>query len=64
MGLATPDREECLARLVAHRRYLMRQLGILLKTISAMAYLQQDGVRSAFGLPPVADPHGSAQGLL
>jgi hypothetical protein len=56
MALGVEDREECLARLVHHRRYLVRQLGLLLKMFTCLAYFQHEGVRRSYGLPPAADP--------
>ena len=54
--LAQAERVEALTRVVHHRVYLVRQLGLLFKTAAGFAYFQQDGVRAHFGLPPVADP--------
>jgi hypothetical protein len=54
--LARERGEEAIHRLVKHRGYLLRQLGLLIKTAASFAYFQQPGVRAHFGLPPVADP--------
>jgi hypothetical protein len=55
MGLGALEREECLARLLDHRGYLMRQLGLLLKVFTCLAYFQHEDVRRRYGLPPAAD---------
>lgn len=53
--LARERGEAAIAGLVKHRAYLMRQLGLVVKTATSFAYFQQPGVRAHFGLPPIAD---------
>lgn len=52
--MALADRVSALERVVKHRAYLLRQLGLLFKTAAGFAYFQVEGVRAHFGLPPVA----------
>jgi hypothetical protein len=63
LALAPAEREVCLARLLGHRSYPVRQLGLLLKVAACMAYFQIDDVRATYGLPPVKDPGGAAPAL-
>jgi len=58
--LSPPARVAAVRAVVYHRMYLVRQLGLLLKTAAGFAYFQQPGVRDHFGLPPVADPGSRA----
>lgn len=52
--LGQADRIAALERVVKHRAYLIRQVGLLFKTAAGFAYFQVEGVRAHFGLPPVA----------
>lgn len=56
LGSSDSSREECLHRLFSHPLYLVRQMGLALKGIGALAYFQDPSVREALKLPPVADP--------
>ena len=55
-ALDLASRELAMKRLVYHRVYLARQVGLLFKTAAGFAYFQIDAVRAHFRLPPVADP--------
>lgn len=45
-GLALPDREKVIARLVANKSYAIRSLVLILKTLGALLYAGDDGVRA------------------
>jgi hypothetical protein len=51
-GLAAPDRERVLGRLVASRLYVVRSLVLILKTMGALLYAGDGGVRARMLVPP------------
>ncbi|MBI4869040.1 MAG: hypothetical protein HY816_19035 [Candidatus Wallbacteria bacterium] len=55
-ALGQQEREECVSRLLSHRRYLVRQVGLLLKVACCTIALQEPRTRERLGLPPVARP--------
>ncbi|MBI4864551.1 MAG: hypothetical protein HY815_30485 [Candidatus Riflebacteria bacterium] len=63
MGLTKEERERCLAGLVGHRYYGLRQIGVALKLVCGLAYFGAPGVRSRHGLPPSRDPGPAAEGI-
>jgi hypothetical protein len=50
-GLALPDREKVVARLVSSRAYVIRSLVMILKTMGALLYAGDDGVRARMQRP-------------
>lgn len=50
-GLALPDREKVIARLVASKSYAIRSLVLILKTLGALLYAGDDGVRARMMTP-------------
>jgi hypothetical protein len=49
--LALPERESVVARLVASQRYAVRSLVMILKTMGALLYAGDDGVRARMQRP-------------
>jgi hypothetical protein len=50
-GLALPEREAVVARLVASKAYAIRSLVMILKTMGALLYAGDDGVRARMQKP-------------
>jgi hypothetical protein len=57
-GLAIADREKVVATLVASRSYVVRSLVLILKTIGALLYAGDDGVRARMSAPAAAAAPG------
>lgn len=51
-GLDPPARERVIARLLASRSYALRSLVLILKTIGALLYAGDDGVRARMNASP------------
>jgi len=54
--LALPDREVLIARLVSSKAYAIRSLVMILKTMAALLYAADAGVRARMRGPPSAKP--------
>jgi hypothetical protein len=50
-GLALPDREKVIGRLVASKSYAIRSFVLILKTLGALLYAGDDGVRARMTTP-------------
>jgi hypothetical protein len=54
-GLALTERERVIERLVASKAYVIRSLVLILKTIGALLYAGDDGVRARMNTPAKAN---------